>query len=278
MYQTFDSDVMDDLFYEADFDAAWWEAPATRRLRAAIAADRAERERLQRLRSQGLPPPPSSPVPPPFDGRNIPPNRVPRLPNTFDSAEMDNFYDAGDDSDFDADYADPSEAEAAFRRATEIARGIGESERRQLRDTSRQARQAATRARQAIDRIFRDARQNNQFDEFAIADVVNEAAPEIARLTVNSIMPGVTNLPAPIRHQIIRSVASATRMLADRQGTQAARAIPQIVASVQQNAQQHRLPVRALPQAIRRTAVRVANSPGLARQLAQTTSRGQAVR
>jgi hypothetical protein len=109
-------------------------------------------------------------------------------------------------------------------------------------------------------------------DEFEAGDAMAQTVPTIARLTVRSVIPGVSRLSPAMQQQLTRSVTAATRMLAGRQGAQAARAIPQIVARVQRNARRHRLPVQALPQAIRRTTARVANSPNLVRRLSQTST------
>jgi hypothetical protein len=76
-----------------------------------------------------------------------------------------------------------------------------------------------------------------------------------------------------VRQQLVRSVGQSTRLLVRRQGPQAARAIAPVMQSVQRTAQQRRLPIRQLPQAVRQTATRVAANPRLARQLVQRQAR-----
>lgn len=110
---------------------------------------------------------------------------------------------------------------------------------------------------EALDELF----------DLAEFDDIDAAAPVIAGLTIRSRMPGVARLPRAERRRIVRSVTQATRTVARRQGPQAARAIPGVVRSVQTAVRQRRIRPRATAQAITRTAGRVARSPQLARQL-----------
>jgi hypothetical protein len=106
------------------------------------------------------------------------------------------------------------------------------------------------------------------FDFAEDEDAIDAAAPVIAGLTIRRTMPGVSRLPRPARRQLVRSVTQATRVVARRQGTQAARAVPGVVRTVQSAVRQGRIPPRAAPQAIQRTAARVASSPQATRQMA----------
>jgi hypothetical protein len=107
------------------------------------------------------------------------------------------------------------------------------------------------------------------FDFAEDEDAIDAAAPVIAGLTIRRTMPGVSRLPRPARRQLVRSVTRATRVVARRQGAQAARAVPGVVRTVQTAVRQGRIPPRAAPQAIQRTAARVARSPQAARQMAR---------
>lgn len=134
--------------------------------------------------------------------------------------------------------------------------------------------QAIGRVAGVVGRLMADeADEFEALDEmFAYAeeeDALDAAAPVIAGLTIRTLMPGVSALPRAARRRLVHSVAQATRGLARRQGPRAARAIPQIVRGVQRAARRRRLPAQALPQAVRRTAARVARSPRLARRLAR---------
>jgi hypothetical protein len=107
------------------------------------------------------------------------------------------------------------------------------------------------------------------FDYAEDEDAIDAAAPVIAGLTIRTAMPGVSRLPRAQRRQLVRSVTQATRTVARRQGPQAARALPAVVGAVQRGVRQRRIPPRAAPQAIRRAATRVAQSPRLAQRAAQ---------
>jgi hypothetical protein len=105
-------------------------------------------------------------------------------------------------------------------------------------------------------------------------DAIDAAAPVIAGLTIRRTVPGVSRLPRPARRQLVRSVTQATRAVARRQGPQAARAVPGVVRTVQTAVRQGRIPPRAAPQAIQRTAAQVARNPQLTRQMTSRAGRG----
>jgi hypothetical protein len=107
------------------------------------------------------------------------------------------------------------------------------------------------------------------FDWAEDEDAIDLLAPVLAGVTIHRSMPGVARLPRDTRRQLVRSVTRSTQMLARRQGPQAARAVPRVVQSVQRTARRRGLPARAMPQAVRRATTQVARSPRLVRQLAQ---------
>jgi hypothetical protein len=110
---------------------------------------------------------------------------------------------------------------------------------------------------------------DEMFDWAEEEDAIDAAAPVIAGLTIRSSMPGVSRLPRATRRQLVRSVTRSTQALARQQGPQAARAVPRVVQSVQRTARQRGLPARALPQAVRRATAQVARRPRVVRQLAR---------
>ena len=102
------------------------------------------------------------------------------------------------------------------------------------------------------------------FDWAEEEDAIDEAAPAIAQLTLSQIAP---KLPSATRDRLLRSIIQASRLLSQREGPKAARAIPAIVQSVIKTAQRRRMPVHALPQAVQRTAAQVAANRALLTRL-----------
>mgnify|MGYP006266948593 CR=1 FL=1 len=208
--------------------------------------------------------------------------------------EFADYGEAGFDSfeDAIADALDAEDTEEFFRRIGRIARravGVARQVGRGIGQVARVVGPIASAIplpqAQAIGRIANIAGRllADGADDFELLDelidladeegAIDAAAPVIAGLTVRTVMPSATRLSRPVRRQVVRSVTQATRTIVRRQGAPAARAVPQVVRAVQRTATQRRMPARQLPQAIRRTAARVAASPQLTRRLAQTTCR-----
>jgi hypothetical protein len=211
-----------------------------------------------------------------------------------DYAEAD-YSDAADD--LVADALDAEDTEEFFRRIGRVAGQAVSTARRVGRRVGQVARTVAPIASaiplpqaQAIGRIANIAGGllADGADDFELLDSlidlaeeegdIDAPAPIIAGLTVRNMLPGVTRASRPVRRQVVRSVTQATRTMVQRQGVPAARAVPQVVRTVQRTAAQRRLPTRQLPQAIRRTAARVAASPQLTRRMTQATRRQRPVR
>ncbi|GAB4226200.1 MAG: hypothetical protein Kow00121_54350 [Elainellaceae cyanobacterium] len=169
-----------------------------------------------------------------------------------------------------------------LRRVVGVARRIGRGIGQVARTVAPIASAIPLPQAQAIGRIASVAGRllADGADEFELLDemldlaededTADAAAPMIAGLTIRTTMPRAARLPRPARQQLVRSVTQSTRTIVRRQGPQAARAVPQVVRSVQRTAQRRRVPARQIPQAIRRTTARVAASPRLTRRLAQT--------
>jgi len=168
-------------------------------------------------------------------------------------------------------------------RAVNVARRVGRGVGQVARVVGPIASAIPLPQAQAIGRIANIAGRllADGADEFEAVDElvdmaededIDAAAPVIAGLTIRRVMPAVSRLPRPARRQLVRGVSQATRTLARRQGPQAVRAVPRIVRTAQRAVRQRRIPARALPQVVRRTAARVARSPQAARRLARPVS------
>jgi hypothetical protein len=203
----------------------------------------------------------------------------------------DEWDDAGSTDSMDDAVADALEAEdgdeflrrlrRVARRAVGVARQVGRGVGQVARVVGPIASAIPIPQAQAIGRIANVAGRllADGADELEAVDElvdlaeqddnIDAAAPVIAGLTLRRIMPAVSRLSRPARRQLVRSVSQATRTLARRQGPQAARAMPRIVQSAQRAVRQRRIPPRALPQAVRRAAARVARSPQAVRRLAR---------
>jgi hypothetical protein len=106
---------------------------------------------------------------------------------------------------------------------------------------------------------------------------VDEALPIVSGVTLRTVLCSVfrqicTRPNRAINRQIVRATTQAAQNLARQQGASAVRALRPIVASVGRVAARRGTTPRALPNAIRQTAARVAAQPALTRRLAQTTN------
>ena len=216
----------------------------------------------------------------------------------YDAAEGDEYEDVDLIDAMEEAVVDALEAEDSdefFRRLARgmrnvrnVVRTVGRGVARVAPVVSRIAGLIPLPQAQAISRIAQAAGRLGQAvsaDEFDMMDdlydladdesAIDAAAPVIAGLTIRQAMPGAARLPRPARRQLVRSVSQATRTMARRQGTQATRAaLPGVVGAVQTAVRQRRIPPRAAPRAIQRTAARVASSPQATRRMA---ARGAAV-
>lgn len=98
-------------------------------------------------------------------------------------------------------------------------------------------------------------------------------APVVAGLSLRDAMEPLVALPRSLRRRLVQSVVKATQMLTQRHGQSAIRAIPRILAGVQHNALQQRVPMQELPDAILRITQRVAAQPELVSRLARPAQR-----
>jgi hypothetical protein len=171
-------------------------------------------------------------------------------------------------------------ARRALQRARQIARTVGRGVAQVAPVVSRVASLIPHPAAQAVGRAAAIAGRIGQAisaDEFDLMedlydlaedeDYMDAAAPMTAALTIRHIIPNVSRMPRPARRQLLRSVTQATQTITRRQGAQAARAVPGVVRTVQSAVRQRRIPPSAVPQAITRTAARVARNPQLTRQM-----------
>ncbi len=274
MYQAFETDVMDDLFYDQV------EGPAQRgnHYNSYDAGDEFGEYDLAEADDDA------------FIGGLI------RSGQGFD--EMEDWGEQGYDSDFDAledalaDALAEEDTDEFFRRLGRIARSVGRRVGQVARGVGRGigsvARVVAPIARmiplpqaQLIGRIANVAGRlladeadefealEDLFDLAETEDAIDAAAPFVSAVALRTAMPNISRLPRQTRRQLVSSVSQATRTLARRQGPAAARAVPRIVRGVSRTVSQRGLPARSVAPAVRRAAARVAQSPRTVRRLAR---------
>jgi hypothetical protein len=89
-------------------------------------------------------------------------------------------------------------------------------------------------------------------------------------LTARTVLKNTgARLPFPARKQMVKSLTNATKALVRKQGPAAVRALPKIAKSVKRTAAVKGTPPMARPVIVRRTALRVAKSPMLAKKLSK---------
>ena len=274
MYQAFETDVMDDLFYDQV------EGPAQRGdyYDSYDAGDEFGEYDLAEADDDA------------FIGGLI------RSGQGFD--EMEDWGEQGYDSDFDAledalaDALAEEDTDEFFRRLGRIARNVG---RRVGQVAGRVGRGIGSVARvvgpiasmiplpqaQLIGRIANVAGRlladeadefealEDLFDLAETEDAIDAAAPFVSAVALRTAMPNISRLPRQTRRQLVSSVSQATRTLARRQGPAAARAVPRIVRGVSRTVAQRGLPARSVAPAVGRAAARVAQSPSTVRRLAR---------
>lgn len=268
MQDRFETDVMDDLFYEAA------EGPA-RMADELLEFDEFEEDGFEEFEEDAFEE---------FDEDEF----------AGDYASDEDAMDALEEAVADALAAD--DADEFFRRlwrgVRRVGRTVGRVARRVGGVVGRIARTVAPIASaiplpwtQAIGRVAGIAGrlmadEMDEFDAFdELADLADDeealdaAAPVIAGLTIRRTVPGVSRLPRPVRRQLVRSVTQATRTLARRQGAEGARAVPAVVGRATRVVVRRGAPARVLPQAVARTTARVARRPRVVRRLAQAAPR-----
>jgi hypothetical protein len=187
-------------------------------------------------------------------------------------------YDAIDNAVADA--LESEDADQFLGNVIKIARQVGKGVGKAARFVAPLAKAIPLPQAQAIGQIADVAGQllADGADEFEAfddlidlaedEDNIDAAAPIAAGLAVRKLMPAVSRLPRPQRRQIVKAVSRAIRTVAHHHGPRAARAVPKLVKHVQRAVRQHRIPGRALPRAVHRTAVRLARKPRALRRLA----------
>lgn len=115
---------------------------------------------------------------------------------------------------------------------------------------------------------------NNEFEAFdelvdlaEDEDLLDAAAPAIAALAAHAAAPKVARLPKATRRQIVQATTQAAKKLAGQQGARAVKALPAAVSTAARVVRQQGLPPRALPQAIRRVSQRLSHNPQMLRRL-----------
>jgi hypothetical protein len=135
------------------------------------------------------------------------------------------------------------------------------------------AAQAVARVAGIAGRLLADgADELEAFDELVDLaeeeDLFDAAAPTMASLAIHGTMPQqAARLPQPARRQLVRATTQTARTLARQQGPQAVRALPAVVQTAQQTARRQGLSPRVLPSLIRRLGLRIGRNPHLIRRL-----------
>jgi hypothetical protein len=248
MYQNaFDTDVMDDLFYDEA------EGPAQMRYRTA-AYDEFD-DGFDEFDAFG-------------EGDAL---------DAFED-EMTDALDAMDSDEFLRRIAQGA------RRAAQLARGAGRIVGQAARAVAPIASaiplpqaQAIGRVAQVAGRLLADGADELEaidalVDLAEVEDVMDAAAPAIASMAIRRTVPQAASLPPAARQQLVRTTAQTAQTLARQQGPQAIRALPAVVQAAQRTARQQGLPPRALPQIVRRIGLRISRNPQLLRRLLQTAS------
>lgn len=253
MYQAFEADVMDDLFYDAA------EGPARSR-RSAQAYDAYDDS---------------------YDAYD-----------EFDAYDEMDAYDEGDAfEDAMVDALEAEDTDEFFRRlargirtAANVARTVGRGVGQVARVVAPIASMIPHPAAQAVGRVASVAGRllADGADEFEAIDalvdlaeaedLMDAAAPAIATMAVHGVMPQAARLPANTRQQLVRATTQTAQTIARQQGTQAVRALPAVVQTAQRMARQQGLPPRALPQVIQRLGTRLSRNPQMIRRLLRSAS------
>lgn len=263
MYQAFEADVMDDLFYDA-------EGPA-RTNRSAQTYDAYDDS---------------------FDAYD----EYDSYDDSFDAYDEYDSYDEGDDAldafeDAMIDALEAEDSDEFFRRIARGVRRVANVARQVGRGVGQVARVVAPIASaiplpqaQAVARVARVAGRllADGADEFEAVDalvdlaesedLLDAAAPAIATMAIHGAMPQAARLPQATRQQLVRATTQTAQAIARRQGTQAVRALPAVVQNAQRVARQQGLPPRALPQVIQRVGARLSRNPQLIRRLVRSAS------
>jgi len=206
--------------------------------------------------------------------------------NQADEFDDGDGFEEGDDFDADsfedavADALDAADGDEFFRRirrlAQRVGRGIGSAARvigpiasmipiPQAQLIGRIANVAGRLMADGADEFEAFDALIDEFDE----DAIDAAAPVIAGLAVRRALPQARRLPRQQRRRIVRSATQATRALVRRHRAPAARVVPRIISTVSRAVSQRRLPIRAVPAAVRRVAQQVVRQPAQVRRLAR---------
>lgn len=255
MYQAFEADVMDDLFYDAA------EGPSRTR-RSGQAYD---------AYSDG------------FDAYD-----EGDAFDAYDAYDEGDAYDAYDEGDaFEDAMADALEAEDSdefFRRIARVARTVGRGVGRVARAVAPIASMIPLPQAQAVARVARVAGRllADGADEFEAIDalvdlaeaedLLDAAAPAIATMAIHGTMPQAARLPQAARQQLVRATTQTAQTIARQQGTQAVRALPAVVQTAQRVARQQRVPPTALPRIIQQLGQRLSRNPQMIRRLIRSAS------
>jgi hypothetical protein len=159
----------------------------------------------------------------------------------------------------------------ALKVAKKVGRGIGQAARVVGPIASMiplpQA-QAIGRVAGVVGKLMADGADEfeaiDELADFMDYDDIDAAAPVIAGLTIRSTMPNISKFPLPQRRKLLKTVSRATKRLMQQQGVGSAKIMPKVVQVAKKSARQMGLP---LSKAIARTTAKVAQNPMTTRRL-----------
>ena len=241
MYQDFETDVMDDLVYDAA------EGPA-----AHPRSYRSPRNTLDAYDDMDA-----------YD--------------EFDVDEADDGMDALDAMEEAlADALEEEDSDEFTNRLRQLRRRIGRYANPAARLIARGARLIPHPAAQIVARAASLAERatRNSADEFEALDalvdlaededVLAAAAPVAASLALRSAIPRqAARLSPPARRELLHSTSGVARRLVAQQGGQAVLALPGIVGAAQRVVRQQGLPARSVSQMVERLGRRISSNPRL---------------
>lgn len=278
---TLDTDVMDDLMYDAAEGAAHGmdalEGDAIDELDEGDLGDEGDDEFIGRLLGGA--------------GRALG-GLLGGGGSDYDEGDTWDDIDAGDDTadygddvgdaidDLVADAMDAGDSDEFLRRLGNIARRVGRGIGSAARVVGPLANMIPLPQAQLIGRLANVAGRllADGADELEAVDElvdglddseIDAAAPVLAGLALRRVMPAVARLARPARRQLVRGIARATRTAARRAGPRAARVVPRIVRTVQRAVRQRRIPPQALPRVVQRVTQQVVRRPQALRRLAR---------
>lgn len=207
--------------------------------------------------------------------------------DSYDELDMMNVYDTDGFDSFEdavADAMDAEDSEEFIRRLSGIARRAIRIGRSVGRGIGRVARTVAPivsaiplpqaqiigRIAGRLGKVLADSADDYEaldamIDMVDDADLFDAAVPLLAGLALRTSAPRITRAPLPVRRQAVHAVTRAMQTLAQRQGVPATRAAVRVVRAIGQRP----IPTRAIAPTLRRITPQIMRRPAQLRQLSR---------